>query len=762
MRGYWHFAAFSVVVSILTIYFKTNWFIVGFFLWLLYLYYYRKLGSIPIIMSIISFLFYWVYIPNIDVDMPRNDLISKETSHSGKITSPISLTSNKVEFLFQERQTQNKVSVIFFPDEKSSSKSFLKHTSIKHGAKCIVHGELELPEQTTNPGQFDFHTYLLKQGITHQIILQSFDDIECHGGSRLNQIFTLRDNLLNYVNDKYSKKTSSWLNALVLGDDSFISEQTVDLFQRWNLSHILAISGLHVGLVVALLYFLLIKLNILTKEKAKLIMIFFLPLYALLAGGEPSVWRASLSIMIFIILNKAKLKFNYTDVLSIVFLLFILFDKYIVYHVGFQLSFIVTFGLILSKNWIAQSNSSIFQLLQISFVSQMMILPLQLSYFSTFQPLSILLNVIVVPYFSIFVIPLMFIFLFLSPFPVSIVKFLDYFFVHIHSIFIHLVTLIDKHADYPWIIGNMPIVATVLYYVLFFMLMKYLQSANHPKAFTYGCSISLLIVCLAFRPYLSPIGTVTMLDIGQGDAFVIELPYRKGVIFVDAGANFTFNDFGSSDKVYKQIIKPYLYSRGINYIDAIFLSHEDIDHMGSVEYILRDMKVKEVIISDYYELDRQTVKLWKEYGTHIRRLNDKIDINGQVFQTIGPTKDMKSPNENSLILYTKFGGMSWLFTGDSGKDSENEIIDRYQNLAIDVLKVGHHGSRTSTSKIFVNQLDPSYALISVGKKNTYGHPSADVLEILEKEKVQLFRTDLDGAVQFRYKNTEGTFYKFLP
>src|SRR5699024_6103444 len=317
-------------------------------------------------------------------------------------------------------------------------------------------------------------------------------------------------------------------------------------------------------------------------------------------------------------------------------------------------------------------------------------------------------------------------------------------------------------ADYPWIIGNMPIVATVLYYVLFFMLMKYLQSANHPKAFTYGCSISLLIVCLAFRPYLSPIGTVTMLDIGQGDAFVIELPYRKGVIFVDAGANFTFNDFGSSDKVYKQIIKPYLYSRGINYIDAIFLSHEDIDHMGSVEYILRDMKVKEVIISDYYELDRQTVKLWKEYGTHIRRLNDKIDINGQVFQTIGPTKDMKSPNENSLILYTKFGGMSWLFTGDSGKDSENEIIDRYQNLAIDVLKVGHHGSRTSTSKIFVNQLDPSYALISVGKKNTYGHPSADVLEILEKEKVQLFRTDLDGAVQFRYKNTEGTFYKFLP
>src|SRR5699024_10525890 len=127
-------------------------------------------------------------------------------------------------------------------------------------------------------------------------------------------------------------------------DDSGIDEDVTGLFQKWSLSHILAISGLHVGLVVGLLYLLLVKLNIVTKEKAEWLMICFLPFYVLLAGGEPSVKRACGMVLLFIILNKIKLRFSVTDTLSIVFLLLIIFDKFIVYHAGFQLSFAVTFG----------------------------------------------------------------------------------------------------------------------------------------------------------------------------------------------------------------------------------------------------------------------------------------------------------------------------------------------------------------------------------------------------------------------------------
>src|SRR5699024_4085333 len=137
----------------------------------------------------------------------------------------------------------------------------------------------------------------------------------------------------------------------------------------------------------------------------------------------------------------------------------------------------------------------------ISFVSQMMILPLQLAYFSTFQPLSILLNVIVVPYFSLFVIPFMFFLLFLSFFPLIFINFFDQLFVRIQHTFISFVEFIDKHADYPWIIGEIPIEIAVLYYALFFIFMRNIQNINLSKAFTYGCYLSLVIVYAAIRPY---------------------------------------------------------------------------------------------------------------------------------------------------------------------------------------------------------------------------------------------------------------------
>src|SRR5699024_437655 len=160
---------------------------------------------------------------------------------------------------------------------------------------------------------------------------------------------------------------------------------------------------------------LLTKLNLLTKEKAQWLLIFFLPFYAVIAGGEPSVWRASLMVLLFLLISKLNIKFSVTDVLSFIFIILIAMDKYIVYDIGFQLSFSVTLGLLLSKNWLSQTNVSLFSILKISFVSQLVILPLQIAYFSNFQPLSILLNVIVVPYFSLFVIPLMFFIFLLSP-----------------------------------------------------------------------------------------------------------------------------------------------------------------------------------------------------------------------------------------------------------------------------------------------------------------------------------------------------------
>src|SRR5699024_9455336 len=165
---------------------------------------------------------------------------------TGQIIRPAAITQKKVDFLFQNQQSEEKISVVFFPDQATVHANHHHYTSWKHGATCKITGKLEHPPLARNPGQFDFQIYLLQQGITFQLILQSLDDITCNGSSFLDRFYTNRAKLINHIDNTYSMETVGRLNGLVLGDDSFINEDITDLFQRWSLSHILAISGLHV------------------------------------------------------------------------------------------------------------------------------------------------------------------------------------------------------------------------------------------------------------------------------------------------------------------------------------------------------------------------------------------------------------------------------------------------------------------------------------------------------------------------------------
>lgn len=763
MRGYWHIAALATVTSILTIIFGNYLFVIALFLWLIYLYYNKRLGKLPLFIALTFFLFFSLYIPSIDKTTSSPHTENTQQVFHGKIVRPLLITPSKVDFIMKDETLNEKLLFIYFlnDDEWLNQKTY---KDLAYGAKCIVNGKIDPPSVSRNPGQFDFNHYLKSQGISNQVIVGSLADIECEGASLFNKIFLFRSNILAYVSDSMSDETSVWLSALVLGDDSLLEEKIVDLFQRWGLSHILAISGLHVGLIVGLVYFFIVKLGIVTKEKAQWIMIFFLPVYALVAGGQPSVWRASLMVLAFIVLNKIKLKLSMTDVLSLIFILLIILDKYIIYHVGFQLSFAVTFGLILSKDLLSSTSSVFFQGLFISFISQMMILPIQLVYFSFFQPLSILVNVIVVPYFSLIVIPLMFLMLIFSPLFPFFIHIFDQAFSSMHKLFIACIQWFDNIANFPIVIGDFPIIMVILYFVGFYFCMYYLQKKKLVTSFTYGMLLTVVLMSLILRPYISPVGTVTMLDIGQGDTFVIELPYRRGVFLVDAGSGFSFTDFESNHKVFKQVIKPYLYSRGITEIDAIFISHEDIDHMGSVEFLVEEMSVDQIMISHYYELDANHEKHWEENGVQITKVNagETIMLGSQSFHVLGPVIDKNSANENSLVVYTTLGGMNWLFTGDIGKATERELLNNFQALPVDVLKVAHHGSNTSTDEWFVESIHPTYALISVGVNNSFGHPTKEVLQTLEDLGVYTLRTDINGAVQFKYTENDGTFFKYLP
>lgn len=751
-------------MTCLSVIFNSYLFSIGLFIWLALLHKYKRIEKNVFFLSLVISLLFINYVPSIEKSSvtDTSNTTPYTTTIIGEINSPINYQEKLIEFNFKTKDPQYNYLAIYFSGEDESLTKQLT-SKLQVGATCKITGEVTMPADNTNPGQFNYRSYLQKQGINNQFVIESLEHIQCESGSYLGELNLIREQIQRNILDIYDDYTAGWIIALVLGNDSFIADETIELFRRWGLSHLLAISGLHVGLIIGLVYFFLIKIGHVTKERAQWLMIIFLPIYAVIAGGEPSVWRASLMAFLFIVLNKLKLNFTVTDILSIIFITLILIDKYIIYHVGFQLSFIVTFSIILSRTWVMKNSSLLFQMLKISFISQMVILPLQFAYFSIVQPASILLNVIVVPYFSFLIIPAMFLLMILSPIPLLPIIF-DELFLNIHSYFLEFLTLIDQKVNFPWVSGPLPPWSVILYYSLLVLLMSAILRKKLILAFHCGTLITLTITFVLLRPYFSPYGSVTMLDIGQGDAFVIELPYRKGVIFMDAGSTFSFIDHEPSDRVYKQIIKPYLHSQGIQEIDTIFISHKHIDHMGSVDFLIEDFDTKQIVISDYYKLNNEVEKNWNENGVKLRRVQggERVIINNVIFNILSPFSNIISENDNSLVALAELGGKSWLFTGDIENDAEKELIKHYPNLTIDVLKVAHHGSDTSSDELFIENIKPSYALISVGENNSYGHPDPIVIENLEKSIPLIMRTDEDGAIIYKFNDESGIFYNYIP
>src|SRR5690625_969025 len=343
--------------------------------------------------------------------------------------------------------------------------------------------------------------------------------------------------------------------------------------------------------------------------------------------------------------------------------------------------------------------------MKISFISQMIIIPLQLYYFYYFQPLSIIANMLVVPYFSLFVIPTMFILLIISPIFPRFALTIDQLFVPIHKFLLNSINVFDQYLNQPWVLGEIPVILSIFYYGLLILIMKKLEQNQLKQSFAVSVLLVGLLFLISIKPYLSAEGYVTMLDIGQGDAFIIELPNRNGVIFVDAGANFSFDTYEIKDNIYKQILEPYLFSRGISSIDVIIVSHEDLDHNGSIPFLVENLSVKQIIVSEFYKFNDKEKETILNNKVRVKRVKaDEIfSVKSQPFKVLSPNIDRNDYNDNSLVVLTNLGGKRWLFTGDISKDVEKEITNRYKNLRVDILKVADHASKTSSDDQFLHQ-----------------------------------------------------------
>ena len=262
---------------------------------------------------------------------------------------------------------------------------------------------------------------------------------------------------------------------------------------------------------------------------------------------------------------------------------------------------------------------------------------------------------------------------------------------------------------------------------------------------------------IAIKPYFNNNAYVYFLDVNQGDSALIVTNNNKSIL-IDTGGIASYDEDEWKKKhnefnIMTSNIIPFFKSIGLKRIDYILLSHGDFDHMGEAINLVNNFKVGEIIFNcdDFNDLEINLINELNKKKIKYDSCINELDIDNNRFQFLH-TKKYDNENDNSNVIITELNGYKFLFMGDASISTEKELLKKYDLSNVDVLKVGHHGSKTSSSKEFINKINPKYSIISVGKNNRYGHPEKQVLDNLDNSKI--YRTDTDGSIMFKIKNNK--------
>ncbi len=633
-------------------------------------------------------------------------------SFVGKVIS-YEKKEDKISLLLKGKEN---VEVIFYPK---------KNISFSLGDYYIVTGKIEKIPPNTNFNLFNYQNYMKSKKIFYQIKAEKITLL-----SKNKNIFYLLKNKVKTRIERFS--TRKYLELFLLGEKNYLEKEVLNSFQKNGISHLFAISGMHVTLFA----FLLDKIlrYFLKREKSIFFLVSsFLLFYLFLANFIPSLLR-SVFFYILIRFNKIfNLPFSGKEVLFYLFFLFLLYNPYYLYHVGFIFSFVISFSLLFSQKIINQTKNNISSLFFTSCISFVVSIPILIQNGFAINFLTPLLNCFFIPFVSIFIFPLC-LFTFLIP-PVEIIlKFLLFLLEHL-SLFLSSISFLT--FTFP----KMSLVFHLGYWIIIISIFY------HKKEKRYFF-ILLLIIVLFFHYHISYFNShtiITFIDVGQGDSTLIALPHQRGNILLDTGGKLSFKGEKSSFSLSQNTLIPYFYSLGIQKIDYLILTHGDFDHMGESIDLIKYFKVKNVIFNcgKQNKLENDLIKVLKKKKIPYYFCIQKLPLKGASLLFFHPQL-YGDENNNSNVIYTKIGQYKFLFMGDAGIKVEDKLLKNSFLKNIDVLKVGHHGSKTSSGKNFITFTNPKYSIISVGKNNRYSHPSDSVLKNLSSSKI--YRTDLNGSI----------------
>ena len=654
-----------------------------------------------------------------------------------------------------------KILIRYFFSTEEEKRQFQE---MKPGLTCKVKGQLTEPKPNKNPNMFNYKDYLYHQGIYWILDIQTFEG--CVDQSAWKHVLLkLRYEGLKRVERLFPPSTVGVTQALLFGETEMVANDTMKAFRELGVVHLLAISGLHVGLLFAFLYYLLIRIGI-TKEAVSWIGIAFLLCYIVLTGASPSVIRASSMLIVLILSEKMAWKIRVIDSLSVVFLFILLYEPFTVFNVGFQLSFMVSFSLVLSSGAILRASSSFRQLCNVTVVAQLSSLPVVIYHFYEFPIIGFLTNLLYVPLFSIIILPLVLIVYFLTSF-LSIEWFMTFYEIILNGV--QWGSSIMASFPFSTVVMGRPHFLILLGYLIIIYTVMVGMERGKMKL-----SSGLMLLFATFHLLINayhPYGEIVFIDVGQGDATLIKLPYNRGTYLIDAGGEVDFRKERWEEKrhhfsVGEDVVVPFLKSKGIASIDTLILTHGDLDHIGGADDVLEEMKVGEILISPGSQEKPEVeniVRMALEKRVPVKEAMYQVDWSGEKegLHIVSPLDRVYEGNNDSIVIYGEIASLKWLFTGDLEEEGEREIIQTF-DLPVDVIKVGHHGSNTSTTEEFLNETDPAFAMISAGETNRFGHPHPEVVERLKERGIAIYNTGTNGGITYRFWGEKGTFSAHLP
>ena len=583
--------------------------------------------------------------------------------------------------------------------------------NIELGDKVVVKGKYTLPKKATIPNNFDYQKYLYNNHIFYIMYAKELKII------KKNQNITFK--IKKYILDKTSNYTNNgYLNAFIIGDKTDL--EFYETYQNNGISHLFALSGMHISMLSLIIY------KLVNKFKHKdLIVIIFLLFYITLTNFSASILRTIIFFIILKLNKKLDLNISTKNALLITLSIIMIYNPLIVFDIGFQYSGLVTFGLIVSTKY--YKKNYFYNLFITSFIALLFSVPITLYNNYELNLLSILNNLINVPLIT-FVI-----------YPLSLLTFLLKFLEPIYNLTINLLEFINNISSIFSLNIIVPKVHIIFYLIYYLLIYLYIES-NNKKYILIAC---LYLLSFKLKPFIDHNNYVYYLDVGQGDSSLII--YNDIVVMNDTGGSSNYNVSSGCIKLLKSL--------GYSHIDYLILTHGDFDHMGDSIYLINNYKVKNVVLNNdsFNELETNLIKELKKKKIKYYQNVEKIPISNNII-TILNTEEYDNENDNSNVNYIELNNYKFMFMGDAGVDKEKDILERYNLSNIDVLKVGHHGSKTSSSKSFINKINPKYSIISVGKNNRYGHPNKEVLNNLDHSKI--YRTDEDGSIMFKIKNNK--------